>query len=199
MSDEEFAIWPPHQAFYIQSMLFNTSSARQACERASKYIEAISSGRIGLQDRKDELLDSLQNFINHSGAVARYFYPSYGGMKKEKKDIHQKRATFLRRVFGVDEKSPLYDKKLRNAIEHFDERLDLYLESGIVGNIFPSLILDKPEDTDVPHHIFRAYYLNDDIYQVLGERHYVQPILDEMIRIHSLLARFDENGGVFRI
>ncbi|WP_368198610.1 hypothetical protein [Aeromonas sp. R7-4] len=44
-------------------------------------------------------------------------------MKKEKKDIHQKRATFLRRVFGVDEKSPLYDKKLRNAIEHFDERL----------------------------------------------------------------------------
>ncbi|MFQ2377539.1 hypothetical protein ACK31I_18330 [Aeromonas caviae] len=199
MSDEEFAIWPPHQAFYIQSMLFNTSSALQACERASKYIEAISSGKIEPQERKDELLDYLQNFINHSGAVARYFFISLAGMRKDKKDIHQQRATYLRRVFGVDEKSPLYDKKLRNAIEHFDERLDIYLESGIVGHIFPSLILDKPEDSVVPHHIFRAYYLNDGIYQVLGERHYVQPILNEMIRIHSLLAKFDENGSFFHI
>lgn len=120
-------------------------------------------------------------------------------MRKDKKNIHQQRTTYLCRAFGIDEQSPLYDKKLRNAIEHFDERLDIYLESGIVGHIFPSLILDKPEDTKVPHHIFRAYYLNDGIYQVLGERHYVQPILDEMIRIHNLLAKFDENGSVFRI
>ncbi|AJF00484.1 hypothetical protein [Pandoraea apista] len=195
----EFSIHGPYQAFYIQSMLFNTSSALQACQRASKYIEAISDGKIGPQDRKDELLDCLQNFINHSGAVARYFFPSFGGMKKEKKDIHQKRAAHLCRVFEVDEKSPLFDKQLRNAIEHFDERLDRYLEEGIVGQIFPSLILDKPEETEVPHHIFRAYYLNDGIYQVLGERHHVQPILDEMIRVHDMLVKFDENGGMLRI
>lgn len=198
MIDEELGIWTPYQAFYIQSMLFNTSSALQACERASRYIEAISSGKIGPQDRKDELLDCLQNLINHSGAVARYFFPSYGGMKKDKKDIHQKRAGHLCRIFEVDDKSPLFDKQLRNAIEHFDERLDRYLEEGIVGQIFPSLILDRPEDTGVPHHIFRAYYLNDGIYQVLGERHHVQPILDEMIRIHDMLVKCDGDGGVFR-
>lgn len=191
MSNDKFTIWTPYQAFYIQSMLFNTSSALQACERASKYIEAISSGKIGPQDRKDELLDCLQNFINHSGAVARYFFPSY------KKDIHLKRADHLRRVFEVNDNSPLHDKQLRNAIEHFDERLDYYLEEGIAGQIFPSLILNKPEETEIPHHIFRAYYLNDGIYQVLGERHHIQPILDEMIRIHDMLINFDGNGGVF--
>lgn len=73
-----------------------------------------------------------------------------------------------------------------------------YLEGGIAGHIFPSLILDKPEVTDVPHHIFRAYYLNDGIYQILGERHNVQPIFDEVMRVHELLATFDENGGMFR-
>jgi hypothetical protein len=198
MKKEKFSIWTPYQAFYIQSMLFNTSSALQACERASKYIEAISNGKIGSQDRKDELLDCLQNFINHSGAVARYFFPSYGGMKKDTKGIHQRRADHLCRVFGVDDKNPLHDKQLRNAIEHFDERLDRYLEKGIVGQIFPSLILNKPEETEVPHHIFRAYYLNDGIYQVLGERHRIQPILDEMGRIHDMLAKFDSDGGVFR-
>ncbi|WP_027711153.1 hypothetical protein [Dickeya chrysanthemi] len=198
MDESDSSIWTPYHAFYIQSMLFNTSSALQACERASKYIKAISEGKIDPQDRKDELLDCLQNFINHSGAIARYFFPSMIGGKADKKDLHKTRSEFLCKVFDIDEQSPLHDKKLRNAIEHFDERLDRYLENGIVGHIFPSLIMNKPEETDVPHHIFRAYYLNDGIYQVLGERHHVQPILDEVVRVHDLLVKFDENGGVFR-
>ncbi|NWA71948.1 Uncharacterised protein [Serratia quinivorans] len=197
MDKNEPSIWPLYQAFYIQSMLFNTTSALQAVERASDHIQAISEGKLGLQDRKDELLDCLQNFINHSAAVARYFFPSMIGGKGEK-ELHKNRAEFLRQIFDVTESSPLHDKKLRNAIEHFDERLDMYLEGGIAGHIFPSLILDKPEETDVPHHIFRAYYLNDRVYQILGERHNVQPIFDEVMRVHELLATFDENGGMFR-
>ncbi|MEQ6290616.1 hypothetical protein ACFPAG_08340 [Vogesella sp. GCM10023246] len=200
MIDKEISsiIWPPYHAFYIQSMLFNTSSALQACERASNYVKAITEGKVAPQDRKDELLDCLQNFINHSGAVARYFFPSLIGGKGDKKLLHKQRAEYLCKVFSIDQSSPLHDKKLRNAIEHFDERLDRYLEDGIVGHIFPSLILDKPEDTAIPHHIFRAYHLNDGIYQVLGERHHVQPILDEMIRVHDMLVKFDRNGGSFR-
>lgn len=197
MDKHETSICPPYQVFYIQSMLFNTASARQAVDRAFKYIKAISKKELGPQDRKDELLDCLQNFINHSAAVARYFFPSMIGGKGEKA-IHKNRAEFLRQIFDVTESSPLHDKKLRNAIEHFDERLDMYLAGGIVGSIFPSLILDELEEEDVPHHIFRAYYLNHGIYQILGERHSIQPILDEVIRVHELLVTFDENGGVFR-
>jgi hypothetical protein len=195
--NNEPSLWPIHHVFYIQSMLFNTKLSLQAAERASKYIRAISDGKIGSQDRKDEILDCLQNFINHSAAIARYFFPSMIGGRSEKV-VHKNRAEFLRKVFDVSENSPLHDKKLRNAIEHFDERLDIYLEGGIVGIIFPSLILDKPEETDVPHHIFRAYYLNEGVYQVLGEKYAVQHIFDEVLRIHELLEKFDENGGSFR-
>lgn len=199
-SKERYPIWPSHEAFYIHSMLFNTSSAMQACMKAIKYIEAISEGKVGEQEIKDELLDNLHSLINHSGAIARYFFPSRDSPSKSKsgqKNIHKNRAEDLKSIFQIDETSPLADKRLRNAIEHFDERLDLYLENGIVGHIFPSLILFEPENTDIPHHIFRAFYLKEGIFQILGEQYYVQSIVDEISRIHHMLVDFDKSGSTF--
>lgn len=199
MEDQEFDIWTPHQAFYIQSMLFNTTSAFQSCSIAEKIIKKIMNGEIDPQELKDVLLDCLQNVVNQSGAISRYFFPSRDGVKgTDKKTAHRDRGKYLSKVFGVKENSPLMNRALRNSIEHFDERLDLYLQDGITGYIFPSLILPELEDSDVPHHIFRAYYLKEGIFQVLGERYEIQPIVDEVARIHDLLIKFDGNGGVFR-
>jgi len=199
MENDAFSVWTPHQAFYIQSMLFNTNSAFQSCRIAEKIIKKISDGEIDPQEKKDILLDCLQNVVNQSGAISRYFFPSRDGVKgADKKTIHRDRGQYLSKVFGVKDDSPLMNRALRNAIEHFDERLDLYLQDGIVGYIFPSLILPAPENSDVPHHIFRAYYLEEGIFEVLGERYEIQPIVDEVARIHDLLLKFDGNGGVFR-
>jgi hypothetical protein len=199
MGNETFSIWTPYQAFYIQSMLFNTTSAFQSRSIAENIIKKISVGEIDPQEKKDILLDCLQNVVNQSGSVSRYFFPSRDGAKGAvKKNIHKERGQYLSKIFGVREDSPLMNRALRNSIEHFDERLDLYLQDGIVGYIFPSLILPAPEDSGVPHHIFRAYYLKEGIFQVLGERYEIQPIVDEMARIHDLLLNFDDKGGVFR-
>lgn len=199
MEDQEFDICTPYQAFYIQSMLFNTTSAFQSCSIAEKIIKRISDGEMDSQELKDVLLDCLQNVVNQSGAISRYFFPSRDGVKgTNKKTVHRDRGKYLSKVFGVNDDSPLMNRALRNSIEHFDERLDLYLQNGITGFIFPSLILPEPEDSDVPHHIFRAYYLKEGIFQVLGERYEMQPIVDELARIHDLLIKFDGNGGVFR-
>lgn len=198
MEDEAFSIWTPYEAFYIQSMLFNTTSALQSCSIAEKIIEKISVGETDPQEKKDLLLDCLQNAVSQSGAISRYFFPSRDGLKETgKKTIHRDRGQYLSRVFGVKDDSPLMNRALRNSIEHFDERLDLYLQDGIAGCIFPSLILPEPEDSDVPHHIFRAYYLKEGIFQVIGERYEIQPIVNEVARIHDLLVKFDGNGGVF--
>ena len=199
MENEAFGIWTPHHAFYIQSMLFNTTSAFQSCRIAEKIIKKISDGEIDPQEKKDILLDCLQNVVNQSGAISRYFFPSRDGVKgTDKKNIHRDRGKYLSKVFGVKDDSPLMNRALRNSIEHFDERLDLYLQDGIVGYIFPSLILPEPEDSNVPHHIFRAYYTKEGIFQVLGERYEIPPIVAELARIHDLLVKFDGNGAVFR-
>jgi len=180
-------------------MLFNTTSAFQSCSIAENIVQKISSGEIDPQAKKEILLDCLQNVVNQSGAISRYFFPSRDGPKGGSgKNLHKDRGAYLREVFEVDESSPLVNRGLRNSIEHFDERLDLYLQGGMVGYIFPSLILPEPEDSEVPHHIFRAYYLNEGIFQILGERYEIQPIVNEVARIHDLLVKFDEHGGVFR-
>lgn len=198
MGDDVFSIWAPHQAFYIQSMLFNTTSASESCVIAERIIKRISNGEIDPQEERDVLLDCLQNIVNQSGSISRYFFPPRDGVKEEgKKRIHKDRGQYLSEVFGVEGDSPLMNRSLRNSIEHFDERLDLYLHDGMVGYIFPSLVLPEPEESDVPHHIFRAYYLREGIFQVLGERYKIQPIVDEVARIHDLLVKFDSNGGVF--
>lgn len=198
MNEKAFGIWTPHQAFYIQSMLFNTTSAFRSCSIAEKIIKMILGGEIDPQEKKELLLDCLQNIINQSGSISRYFFPSRpGATGTDKKTIHRDRGQYLSKIFGVKDGSPLMNRALRNSIEHFDERLDLYLQEGIVGYIFPSLILPEPEDSDVPHHIFRAYYMKEGIFQVLGERYEIQPIVDEVARIHDLLVDFDRNGGIF--
>ncbi|MDR7050009.1 hypothetical protein J2X54_002464 [Duganella sp. 3397] len=198
---EEYSLSTPQQAFYIQSMLFNTNSALQSCSQASRIIRGISDGAFGLQDKKDVLLDVLHNMINHCGAISRYFYPSIDGVKgkgEQYKGIHKNRGAFLRDIFEIDEGSPLENRGLRNAIEHFDERLDIYLAGEIFGCIFPSLILGEPDDSGVSHHIFRAYYLKEGIFQILDERFHVQPIADELLRVHELLVHFDQDGGILR-
>lgn len=74
VENEAFSIRAPHQAFYIQSMLFNTNSAFQSCRIAEKIIKKISDGEIDPQEKKDILLDCLQNVVNQSGAISRYFF-----------------------------------------------------------------------------------------------------------------------------
>lgn len=183
----------PHQyAFFIEAMLFNTNSALRSANAAFDHLDRIINEEISVQTNKDQLLDSIQNFIIHSGAVSRYFWPSQDSPRKiegksQSKNLHKRRGKFFREKFGITENNPLENRALRNSIEHFDERLDLYLEGGIYGHIFPSLILEEPEETDIPHHIFRAYYINEGIFQLLDERYQIQPIFEEIIRIHKIL------------
>jgi hypothetical protein len=95
------------------------------------------------------ILNEIQNVILQGAALSRYFWPVRKG--------HKNRAEHLKRAFSVDKFSPLYDRNLRNAIEHFDERFDKYLNSGIVGYIFPEFVGPRPIEDGVPGHFFRAY------------------------------------------
>lgn len=200
MTENNLGIWGPYQAFYIHSMLADTEPAIKALKFAIQIIKEITSGEIGAQSKKDELLDSMQVFVTHSGSISRYFFPPQDSPRKataQQKNIHKFRAEHLRRVFGIEAGNILENRNLRNTIEHFDERLDIILQNGIVGRIFPSLILHEPEITDIPHHIFRTYYLKLGVYQVLEDRYEVQPVANEILRIHNLLLDFDANGSVF--
>lgn len=191
-NDQPPSIWTPYQVFYIHSMLFNSASAMQSVEALDELFRKIfSAPTVGPEDvPAKRILDNLQNVVLQAGSLSRYFWPVRKG--------HEDRGAALRRAFSIDETSPMFDRSLRNALEHFDERLDNYLASGIVGYVFPEYVGPAPADNEVPGHFFRAYFLDRGIFRLLGEEYSIEPLAMEMQSIHEKLTRMDQQGGVLR-
>lgn len=185
-------IWTPYQAFYIQSMLFNTEAVFRSVSQVQALMAVTSQNNP--EDPYSPLyggrfLNELQNIVLNAAALSRYFWP----VRKN----HHWRGEQLREVFQIDENSALHSRDLRNAIEHFDEKLDTYLEGGIVGQILPEYIGPFSEPSGIPIHIFRGYYVDTGVFQLLDNQYEVQPIIDEVARIHQQLRKMDESGSVF--
>ena len=191
-NDDKFAIWPPYEAFYIQAMLFNARAALASIGEANQILETIPKNKRVETDPdidSEALLSSLQNIVIHGAALSRYFWPARSG--------YERRAEFLKSALQVTEDSPLKSRDLRNQIEHFDEKLDAYVSDGISGNVFPAYVGRLPIG-DIPLHMFRAYYVDVGIFEMLGKRYDVFSLANEIARIHDLLESFDANGGRLR-
>ena len=170
-------------------MLFHTRQACVSIDFVGSLVNRLSIERkAGSSSAFDcsVALDHIQNILFRAAAVSRYFWPS----RKQFDD----RGKRLRAAFAVDEESPLRNRDLRDAAEHFDERLDKYLRDGIAGYIIPEWFGPRPND-EVPTHYFRAYFINTGCLRILNQEFFVQPIVSETIRVHNLLVAFDEDGG----
>lgn len=195
MSVAESNIWPPHETFYLQSMLFNSNSARESVERIADVIAAVDGlpeDEIRATIDPPTLLDELQNVVLQAGALSRYFWPV------RKKPNTVSRGERLRHSFAMSEASPLHSRDLRNSLEHFDERLDDYLRGDVVGVILPEYVGMKPVEEAIPFHLFRAYYLDVGVFCLLGEEYSIPPLVDELGRIHDRLAFLSTQGGRLR-
>jgi hypothetical protein len=183
-------IWAPFEAFYIQGMLFNTQSACRSIARISHALDKLPE-----QANEDDfialhthaILNELQNVIINGAALSRYCWPVRKG--------HEERAEHIREALSVSEDNPLYSRDLRNAIEHFDERLDKYLSSGIVGILIPEYVGPKPYGGGVPGHFFRAFFTDIGVFRLLETEHGMEPLAEEIIRINDLLEKADKSGG----
>lgn len=182
----DLGIWPPYEAFYIEAMLFNGVSALRSCEEIANALQKYDQEGFN----EEQLLDNLQNLVMHGAALSRYFWPARKGSHGE----HEQRAQHLGERFEMTDDSPLKDRDLRNQIEHFDEKLDSYLLGNVTGHIIPKYVGPLPEDQEVPVHIFRAYYTDVGVFEMLGRRYEVQPIADEIYRVYQLLEKFVKSG-----
>jgi len=181
-------IQPPHLAFYSQAIRFNLVAAISSIEFLVECLKETNT----LEDPaelNDAILDSIQNILLHTASVAKYFWPINKGVHK----VHKKRAINLRRLFKVKENSALKNKELRNHLEHLDENLDKYLWSKpIVGNVYPSYVGPEMPRNEVPYHFFRAFFTESGVFESLGVRLDIQPIIDELYEIYRVSFN-DEN------
>lgn len=193
MSDPEaidqppFIYFPPFEVFYLVSLEFCTLSAMASATQVVALMEQRKSG--GERFTPQEALNEVQNIVNQGAAISRYFWPS------DKK--YRARGEALRKAFGIDDLSPLRDRKLRNMVEHFDEYLDDYLRQTVAGQFVPDYFGPSPDEDRGPLKLFRAFFTDIGIFEVLGEAFSIQPILDAIFDLHEMLEAAYKNGSRF--
>lgn len=191
-----FVISPLYEAFYIESMYWNSYRSVQALRRITQIEEHDFIDAEG----EEELLFLLREFITNTASVARYLWPS------RNTGLHADRGEYLRRCLCVDDNSPFKDRRLRNALEHFDERMDKFFTTRgssqfIAGVVIPTWVLwddDFPDDSDVPSKIFQGYSRLSQKFRVLDETFEVAPLFAEAMYIHSALQWAQRDGNRFR-
>jgi len=187
MSNKIPPIWYPHEAFYIEAMLFLTESAMDSANRLEEIIKRIDAG--DKADNTNGVLNDCQNIVHRAGALSRYFWPV--------RKAYEGRGEYLRKIFSIEKHCLLKDRDLRNWMEHFDEKLDDCMKEFMAGVIVPSYLGPEPPKDGVPSHIFRAYYCDTGIFEILGMKIELQPLVNEIMCIHDQLVECSDNGMRF--
>ena len=90
------------------------------CEQAS-----VAAGQLGaaLESRSSEIWSALQNILTPAGNASKLLWGTRGSEQAD-----QRRP--LRDLVGVTDDSPLKSRDVRNAFEHFDERIERWHAAG---------------------------------------------------------------------
>ncbi len=183
-------IIPYHEVFYLESILYSAERSLAAFERYEKLLYQKESPSL--------LISSLQEAIGHAGALSRYFWISGLGHRtpKELKKLKSNRAKKLREKFSLTEDSPLKERSLRDAWEHFDERLDVFLITNDTGYFFPAPILDDHTLADESEgRIFKLLDTKSHCLVLLNKKYFFKKIKAEVKKVYDYALKADENGG----
>jgi hypothetical protein len=156
------------------------------------YEHLRTSGVVG-----HDQVSAVHEAMGHAAALSRYFWPSGVGPKQHAsfKRLRQARAAKLRMAFGLTDESPLRDRSLRDALEHFDERLDVYLLTSDAGQYIP--VPRVGDSTGLPNgvtHVFKLVDPDRQVFIILDTRFEFGNLRDEVQRIYSAAKVMTETG-----
>lgn len=183
-------ILPEKEVFFLVSIQYSS-------ERSLAAFNRYDNTEI-IEDNSAKLVSLIQEAIGHAAALSRYFFPSEHSPRyvKEMKLVRMARAKKLREAFSINESSPIFNRELRNAWEHFDEIMDYYLLENEAGYFFPTPMLGEHTLADVPEgKIFKLLDVENKCLVILGKKYFFESIRSEVERIYNLAIKMDQNGG----
>ncbi|EJL6704751.1 hypothetical protein NMS58_001797 [Vibrio cholerae] len=190
---EDFSgIFSPYDAFYIHSIIYSASRCLEAFEHYEFAKEK--------QADSDYLISLVQEAIGHAAALSRYFWPVWYPGKLNKTHPYQaalrkKRGEKLISAFGMEEDSPIHNRDLRNAWEHFDENLDDYLLKNDAGHFFPDSAIGNHTLADEPtYHLFKLLDPEAECLVLMGKKYFFGPIKSEVGRVYDRANYLQQNG-----
>lgn len=184
-NENEFGIYPLYEGLYVECILSATESAINSLEE----INLILSDSKLLKDFGLKIIDLSENIVNQAGIISKYFNPP------RKQNLHQLRAKKLRESYQIDESNILLNRKFRDHIEHFDEKLDKFLKCPLIGDVFPSKsIFQLSIELNSITNVFKAFVIDDSKLISLNEEIEIVPLMKEIYRIHDLCIEFIKSG-----
>jgi len=142
----------------------------------------------------DRIWYSLHALLSAAGNASKLFWPlkSARGMKRSPgargatKDVGRRRAA-LRKSLGVEDDSPLVSRTFRDLMEHFDERLDDWLDEGredyIDFNVGPLSALPAG-----PEQVLRNFDPETGFITFRGVSLDLTPVVTELQRLHKVMT-----------
>lgn len=182
-------ILPYCEAFYVHSILYTAKQCEQAF---SRYAEA----RIAALPAED-LIAAVQVAVGHAAALSRYFWPSRTNGKRSDSGsrLRKQRGEHLRANFLVTENSPLSNRDLRNAWEHFDEDLDRFLLATSAGVVLPTGIVGSQSLADDPlGHVFKLLDPEAECLVLLNKKYFFGAIRTEVDRVTAMAVETNRGG-----
>jgi hypothetical protein len=179
-------ILPYYEAFYIASIIYAAQRSKAAFQRFEVSVQ--DSGEAPLA------VAMVHEALTHAGALSRFFWPM-----QSKSKIAVSRGQRLREAFELDDTSALKNRELRNAFEHFDERLDEYLMQDRAGYFFPQAVVDDHAlaDDDLGH-IFKLIDPRAGVCVILGRKFDFRPIRAEVQCILGRAQQMDRDASRLR-
>lgn len=122
--------------------------------------------------------------------------------ESEKLEFGLARSEYLRRIFQVDNRSPLKKRDVRNAYEHLDDRLDSILSKGQLPPIMDRSIGSLTAYSfSTPPLVKRFLDPDEQILTVMNTRLHMPPLVQEVERLERLiismtLNRFDPTDAL---
>jgi hypothetical protein len=175
--DDCDGIHPPVVPFYILSVEYSAQAAVAAFMRFEEAIDAGDDARAVAQ---------VHDALAHCAALSRFFWPPKRS-RPSATELARARGQRLRKLFHLEDGSPLRDRNLRNALEHFDERLDDFLIQNDVGYFMPQAMVDSHEIADDPlAKIFKLVDPEKHIFVILNEKFAFAELSREAARILML-------------
>lgn len=127
----------------------------------------------------DVVYSSIHSFLSHCRNVWMLLVN-----KNLAEEIHPRT---IMQLLGVNEATPLSNTKLRNMLEHYDERLYKWIKAGAEGAFVLDSNVGSKQALGVPENSVRVrhYDFATDTFSMLNNDLPLQPMLGEAMRVRK--------------
>ncbi|KKU20663.1 MAG: hypothetical protein UX31_C0033G0021 [Candidatus Nomurabacteria bacterium GW2011_GWA1_46_11] len=179
-------ILPVFEVFYLESIKY-------AADRANVAFKRFKDALPQRDNNPSLIVASAQEALTHTGTLSKFFWPVRDN------GISFQRGRKLCKVFGLTEASPLKSRDLRNTLEHFDEKLDIYLKKYPTGAIFPDPQIGSVDITTTPIiHVFRMVDTNKLSFVLFDKTYEFGPLVNLIEEILVQTEEMIKEGGRFK-